>query len=386
MIIKLLDLIDKHLRSNCLTHFSLFLTVIWFSIIFVWSSFGEYSISNYHILSIFFMLCLIILIFSILIFYQIIYTKSYCLSFILIISTIFTVYTYFSVFYLHEYNTLLDTGLLCLLIVFNTHFIFVLFTKHYPSIKKDIKMFKVKICLNYYYLLCIMIFIVFSVFFVHFAFHFDDFEASFTSNYFLKFHNNFAFYYIYSYFLTFLLLATTAVQVWLNLSISYPVMLFLIRKKCVDLRKRSLQKFFLNLKNYFAETTCLYLFLLLGTIITYKMPSVGPDLAQLIPMFQYEEIVLSLIIFINITFNFLCFLRLNLLVQDYVSDRYQKIYTQFCDGIETLEYTDKQIPILNSIANPFSIRYNSIFILSEIALVLSPILQLIFNIYFINKH
>ncbi|MDD2836860.1 MAG: hypothetical protein PHY05_12030 [Methanothrix sp.] len=270
--------------------------------------------------------------------------------------------------------------------MFNAHFIFILFTRHYPSIKEaGMNIFEIKIKLNYYYLFCIMIFIVALIFFAHFAYFFNGIETELSSKYHSYFYESFVLYYIYLYLLTFIFLATVAVHVWYNLSISYPIMLFLIRKKCIDLRNRSQYIFFLKIKNYFAETSCLYLILLIGTIVTYKMPDKELNILNLIAHHQYEPIVLAAIFLLNVTLNFFCFIQLHSLVQDYVSNKYQKIYTQFNKGKITLEDTDKQYPVLDNIANPFKLRSNSIFIIAEIVLlgyILNPIVLLILKLLF----
>jgi hypothetical protein len=308
--------------------------------------------------------------------------KSYKI-FVLIIFILFTLYTY--ILTIHNMGNPLSSfsifrnGLLCLLILLNIHYISMLCNNHYPFFKDNLnrianslnKMPATNICLNWIYLICIMVIIMF--FYASFNIvHLPDYIKIFSDN--SDFLKSFDAYLIYLYLLQFIFFATLSMHVWLNLSIGYPLLLVLLRANCVDLRDRIQYKNLIYLRNYFIQTSYIYLFLLICGITFFEvMPSLenNPGIDNLLKYssfvykFRTDTYLLSIPLFINLTICFFGFLRLNSLVQDYVSNRYQKMYTQFIKKELDLEHLDKKFSILKNTSHPFDIRVNNILIISE---------------------
>jgi hypothetical protein len=394
--------------DNCLTFVVSSLLVIWMFIIYVWCNI--YNLSNLDIKQYQYIInydaIFLIILLNILIVYKVRAELGRYRVFAIIIFILFTTYTYILTVY-NEENlqgpfSILRIGLLCLLCIFNIHYIFMLCNNYYPFFKNNISELvfskmatknPIKIRLNRIYLFCIMAIIIFffaSMNAEHIPEYIDIF-GKIGSNFF----NRFEFYLTYLYLLNFIFFATLSVHVWLNLSIGYPLLLLLVRANCVDLKDRIRYKNLIHLKNYFRETSCIYLFLLLSGIVFYQIlptlatvsaignnvsaignnvsaignnvSAIGNNVSAIDNIFKYyffnfryDAYLLSIPIFINLTIIFLGFIRLNSLVQEYVSDRYQKMYTQ-----SNLEDLDKQYSILKNASHPFDIRANNILIISE---------------------
>lgn len=313
-----------------------------------------------------------------------IYLKS-CYVVILILTGYMYVFTQHLYPNIEEHvSSMIGLIFFSLLIVFNLHFIFK-FKKYYlvPFINDMVTIYGEKVKLNYYNLIIIMLLIIFSTFFAHYLVYREEILGEFRT----IVHNNYAdspllfiSYFTFNYLLTLIFLITVSVHIWINLSIIQPYYIKLIRENCVDLRDRNKYDLFRRLVEYLANSSYLYVLLLISTMVAYKLPNTPKDTFEsLLVQIQYEPYVLAIVFIIIMTLNLILFLHINSMAIEFVYARYGKHYQELSHEVALSD----DITVIENIIKPFRPKENIIIFISELAPLLylmNPVLQIIFKI------
>jgi hypothetical protein len=385
--------------SSQLEKSAIFLLSVWIYIILYHflKKYFLYSDYSYAVNAIFVLFIFILL----LIFFINKSTLGYYKFWILISFVLFTIYTYILVVYRPMiptngdlFNYFLDNGLLCSLFLLNIHYINVLYESHYPFFKNNInKVYSyiktsptidIRLSDSYFYCILILILCVITALYANYI---PSYISMFNSQQDIFF-NNFYVLLIYVYLLTYLFIITFSGHVWLNLSIAYPLLLFLTRADGVNLEDNAQFEILIRVKKYFTEVVNIYSFLIIVIFSYYIFPTLNvsnnksdinttnnvtinaainatPSFANSSEILQYFAYFLSIFLAINLMICLLGFFRLNSLVQFFIFNRYKELYSLSMREEISLMDLDKKHAFLKEASNVFNLKSTIILILTE---------------------